>query len=154
MCGNLLIAQWVWQLHVKIVAFVKLPKWQSADFCQLPSSAAGCSLKLVDELYASWTPIHHSSWSFILQFWRHRTFWQKAKRNVWMASRQEVIKLPLVGEIVYYNHKTTLSLTSHSGESKSFITFHQLSTGTQSWVFFVFFAIHIWQVEGKYLPYR
>lgn len=71
-----------------------------------------------------------------------------------MASRQEVIKLPLVGEIVYYNHKTTLSLTSHSGESKSFITFHQLSTGTQSWVFFVFFAIHIWQVEGKYLPYR
>lgn len=29
--------------------------------CQLPSSAAGCSLKLVDELYASWTPIHHSS---------------------------------------------------------------------------------------------
>lgn len=66
-----------------------------------------------------------------------------------MASRQEVIKLPLVGEIVYYNHKT-LSLTSHSGESKSFITFHQMSTGTQSF----FFTIHIWQVEGKYLPYR
>lgn len=69
-----------------------------------------------------------------------------------MASRQEVTKLPLVGEIVYYNHKTTLSLTSHSGESKSFITFHQMSTGTQSCFFF--FAIHIWQVEGKYLPYR
>lgn len=70
-----------------------------------------------------------------------------------MASRQEVIKLPLVGEIVYYNHKTTLSLTSHSGESKSFITFHQMSTGTQSFLFF-FYTTHIWQVEGKYLPYR
>lgn len=150
MCGNLLIAQWVWQLHVKIVAFVKTTK--VTDFCQLPSSAAGCSLKLVDELYASWTTIHHSSWSFILQVWRHRTFWQKAKKHVWMASRQEVIKHPLVGGIVYYNHKTTLSLTSHSGESKSFITFHQMSTGTQ--FFFFFFTIHIWQVEGKYLPYR
>lgn len=74
------------------------------------------------------------------------------KKHVWMASRQEVIKLPLVGGIVYYNHKTTLSLTSHSGESKSFITFHHMSTGTQ--FFFVFFTIHNWQVEGKYLPYR
>lgn len=63
---------------------------------------------------------------------------KRQKKHVWIASRQEVIKHPLVGGIVYYNHKTTLSLTSHSGESKSFITFHQMSTGTQFFFVFVF----------------
>lgn len=145
MCGNLLIAQFgsfmsksLLLLNYQSDRLLSAPQF----CCWLLTEIGGWTLCFMD---------HYSSFILILYPAGLTSQNLLAKKHVWIASRQEVIKHPLVGGIVYYNHKTTLSLTSHSGESKSFITFHQMSTGTQ---FFFFFTIHIWQVEGKYLPYR
>lgn len=148
MCGNLLIAQWVWQLHVKIVAFVKLPKWQTFVSSPVLLLVAHWNWWMNSMLHGPLFIIHLDPLSC------RSDITEPSGKKTRLDCKPTGYKAPSSGSYCVLQPQNNTEPHQPLRWIQVLYYFSPNVHRYSVFVFCFFFTIHIWQVEGKYLPYR